>query len=92
MIYLTSDIHGKKDCLEKLLDYVHFNDGEENNFLFILGDVIDRNNNGGVDILKWLLSSPQMDLPVIDKTIFTICLKGNFRVRENPYLDFLHII
>lgn len=61
MIYLTSDIHGKKDCLEKLLDYVHFNDGEDD-FLFILGDVIDRNNNGGVDILKWLLIQPNVQL------------------------------
>lgn len=61
MIYVTSDIHGRMDCLEKLLDCAHFND-DENNWLYILGDVIDRNNNGGVDILKWLLLQPNVQL------------------------------
>ena len=54
MIYVTSDLHGRMDCLKKLLEYVHFNEREDD-WLYILGDVIDRNNEGGVDILKWLL-------------------------------------
>lgn len=61
MVYVTSDLHGRMDCLKKLLDYVHFND-DEDNWLYILGDVIDRNNKGGVDILKWLLIQPNVQL------------------------------
>ena len=61
MIYVTSDIHGRKECLKKLLEYVSFYD-DEDNWLYILGDVIDRNNNGGVDILKWLLFQPNVQL------------------------------
>ena len=45
--------------LKKLLEYVNFYD-DEDNWLYILGDVIDRNNNGGVDILKWLLFQPNV--------------------------------
>ena len=61
MVYVTSDLHGRMDCLKKLLDYVHFSD-DEDNWLYILGDVIDRNNKGGVDILKWLLIQPNVQL------------------------------
>ena len=60
MIYVTSDLHGHMDCLQKLLAYVDFY-GSEDNWLYILGDVIDR-NNGGVDILKWLLVQPNVQL------------------------------
>ena len=61
MIYVTSDIHGRADCLKKLLDHVHFSE-DEDNWLYILGDVIDRNNKGGVDILKWLLLQTNVQL------------------------------
>ena len=61
MVYVTSDIHGRMECLNKLLEYVNFY-GDEENWLYILGDVIDRNNNGGVDILKWLLIQPNVQL------------------------------
>ena len=59
MIYVTSDIHGKFDCLKKLLDKAKFSD---NDWLFIIGDVIDRNADGGVEILKWLLVQPNVQL------------------------------
>ncbi|MBE6610715.1 MAG: calcineurin [Ruminococcaceae bacterium] len=61
MIYVTSDIHGRADCLKKLLDHVRFSE-DEDNWLYILGDVIDRNNKGGVDILKWLLLQTNVQL------------------------------
>ena len=61
MVYVTSDLHGRMDCLEKMLKHVHFND-DEDNWLYILGDVVDRNKKGGVDILKWLLVQPNVQL------------------------------
>ena len=59
-IYVTSDLHGilLKD-LRKLLESVNFN---ENDWLYILGDVIDRQNDGGVEILKWLLEQSNVQL------------------------------
>ena len=59
MIYVTSDLHGRKDLFDKLLSAAGFSDGD---WLYILGDVIDRHGNGGVDILKWLLFQPNVQL------------------------------
>ena len=60
MTYVISDLHGypvKK--LEALLDKAGFGD---NDTLYILGDVIDRNGDGGVGILFWLLDKPNVRL------------------------------
>ena len=59
MIYVTSDIHGRFDCLTELLKRAEFSDSD---WLYIIGDVIDRNCKGGVDILKWLLCHPNVQL------------------------------
>ena len=59
MIYVTSDLHGyplKK--FQKLLADAGFGDED---YLFILGDVIDRGEEG-VEILKWLLVQPNVQL------------------------------
>ena len=60
MIYVISDLHGYPlEKLKKLLEKADFN---ENDFLYILGDVVDRNGDGGVEILIWLLSLPNVQL------------------------------
>lgn len=60
MIYVTSDLHGLPLAdLKNLLNSVNFGDAD---WLFILGDVIDRQNDGGVEILKWLLEQPNVQL------------------------------
>ena len=53
MIYVTSDLHGYPlpDFL-RLLGKAHFSDTDD---LIILGDVIDRNGDGGVAMLRWML-------------------------------------
>lgn len=53
MIYVTSDIHGYPlpDFL-RLLDQARFSDSDE---LIVLGDVIDRNGDGGIAMLRWML-------------------------------------
>ena len=59
-IYVTSDLHGLRlEELLRLLDKAGF--GAED-WLFILGDVVDRQNDGGVDILRWLLTQPNAQL------------------------------
>jgi len=60
MIYVTSDLHGYplKD-FSMLLERAGF--GEED-FLFVLGDVIDRNGDGGIEMLQWMMNQPNVEL------------------------------
>ncbi len=60
MIYVTSDIHGYplKD-FRALLDKAGFSDDD---FLFVLGDVIDRNGDGGIEMLRWMMLQPNVEL------------------------------
>lgn len=60
MIYVISDLHGYP--LEKLKKLLEKADFSENDFLYILGDLVDRNGDGGVEILTWLLSQPNAQL------------------------------
>ena len=55
-VYVMSDLHGMSLTeLKALLDKADFC---ENDFLYILGDVIDRRGDGGVGILRWLMTAP----------------------------------
>lgn len=60
MIYVISDLHGYPlEKFKKLLEKAKFSD---NDFLYILGDVIDRNGDGGVEMLLWLMEQPNIEL------------------------------
>ena len=60
MVYVTSDLHGyPHNKFLQLLESVHFSDSD---FLYILGDVIDMNGDGGVKTLCWLLDQPNVQL------------------------------
>lgn len=57
--YVTSDLHGYSfDSFMKFIDFIKFN---ENDQLFILGDVIDRGKDG-VKYLTWILEQPNVQL------------------------------
>lgn len=59
MIYVTSDLHGYPIAkFQSLLQQAGFG---EDDFLLILGDVIDRGEDG-VEYLKWLLQQPNAQL------------------------------
>lgn len=59
-VYVTSDLHGFSiEKLKQLLKVIGFS---HNDWLYILGDVIDRNNDGGIAILLWLLEQPNVQL------------------------------
>ena len=59
MIYVTADLHGMHPKeFQKLLAKADFSDGD---FLFILGDVIDRGEYGA-EFLLWLTQQPNMEL------------------------------
>jgi serine/threonine protein phosphatase 1 len=59
MIYVTSDLHGiHPDKFQDFLERCGFTDGD---FLFILGDVIDRGEHG-IPLLLWLTQQSNMQL------------------------------
>ena len=59
MQYVCSDLHGFSiEKFKQMLDRVGFNDSD---FLWILGDVIDRGPDG-IKILKWLMAQPNAQL------------------------------
>jgi len=60
MIYVISDLHGYPiEKLKMLLKKAGFC---ADDFLYILGDVIDRNGDGGAGILLWLLEQANAQL------------------------------
>ena len=60
MIYATSDAHGYPlDSFLRLLESAGFCDSDS---LYVLGDVIDRNGDGGVAMLRWMMSRPNVEL------------------------------
>jgi len=59
MIYVTSDLHGYPlEKFQMLLKKVNFSD---NDYCFVLGDVIDRGNEG-IKTLRWLLQQPNIQI------------------------------
>ena len=56
MIYVTSDIHGQYDSFKKLLEKINFND---NDTLYILGDIIDRGPQI-IEIIRKVISTPNI--------------------------------
>lgn len=59
MVFVTSDLHGcAPEAFQALLDRAGFS---EDDFLFILGDVIDRGKHGA-ELLLWLTEQPNMQL------------------------------
>ena len=57
MIYVTSDLHGYP--LKKIKDMLNRVGFSDDDFLFVLGDVIDRGEDG-IKILKWMMSQSNM--------------------------------
>ena len=60
MIYVISDLHGYPlERFQKLLEQAGFG---KSDFLYILGDVVDRNGDGGVAMLDWLMYQNNIQL------------------------------
>lgn len=59
LIYVTSDLHGYP--LEKFREMLESVGFSKDDFLYVLGDVIDRGTDG-IRILKWLMAQPNAQL------------------------------
>ena len=60
MIYVISDLHGYPHNV--FLDLLNRSGFGKNDFLYILGDVVDRNGDGGVETLQWLMYQTNVQL------------------------------
>ena len=58
MVYIMSDIHGRKDRFDDVLNQINLT---KNDTLYILGDVIDRNPDG-ITLLKYIMSKPNIKM------------------------------
>ena len=60
MVYVCSDLHG---CpLTKFTGLLEKAGFSEKDTLYILGDVIDRNGDGGVEILRWIIKQKNVKM------------------------------
>ena len=60
MIFATSDIHGYPlDSFLGLLEKAGFADSDQ---LYVIGDVIDRNGDGGIAMLRWMMRQENVTL------------------------------
>lgn len=60
MVYVISDLHGYPLVrFKKLLRSADFSSEDH---LYIIGDVIDRNGDGGIRILQWIMDQPNIRL------------------------------
>ena len=60
MIFATSDIHGYPlDLFQDLLRKAEFGPSDH---LYVIGDVIDRNGDGGVAMLRWMMQQPNVTM------------------------------
>ena len=58
MVYVMSDIHGRKDRFEDILEQIEL---KEEDTLYILGDIIDRNPYG-IALLKEIMAKPNIKM------------------------------
>ena len=60
MIFVTSDIHGYPlDSFLGLLEKAGFSESDQ---LYVIGDVIDRNGDGGVAMLRWMMQQENVQV------------------------------
>ena len=82
MIYVTSDIHGYPlDSFLQLLESAGFGD---NDCLYVLGDVIDRNGDGGIAMLRWMMSRPNVEFILGNhEAMMLSCINWFDEIRED---------
>ncbi len=84
MIYVSSDWHGTPlERIKMLLDKCGFSSDD---FLYVLGDVIDRGDHG-VELLKWIMQQPNVQLILGNHEIMLLDCDFMFEevTEENTY-------
>ena len=84
MIYVTSDLHGCNPTeFKNFLEYAGFGDSD---FLFVLGDVIDRGQYGA-ELLLWLTEMPNAQLILGNHEALMLACAFVFEEVTNESLD-----
>jgi serine/threonine protein phosphatase 1 len=84
MIYVTADLHGyPMDKFQALLDKAGFG---EDDFLFVLGDVIDRGPDGAA-LLRWMAEQPNVQLILGNHEAFLLACDYLFQPVSDSALD-----
>ena len=87
MIYATADLHGYPlEGFRRLLASVSFSSADT---LYVLGDVIDRNGDGGVETLLWLMDQPNVHLLLGNHEAMLLDCAFLFREDKPPALKTL---
>jgi serine/threonine protein phosphatase 1 len=88
MVYVCSDLHGcSPQAFQKLLDQAGFG---EDDFLFILGDVIDRGSHGA-EFLLWLTQQPNIQLILGNHEAMMLACSFLFEEANEDTLDQLSV-
>ena len=58
MVYIMSDIRGRKDRFDDVLNQINLT---KNDTLYILGDVVDRTPDG-ITLLKYIMNKPNVKM------------------------------
>ena len=87
MIYVISDLHGYPlPRFKKLLALAGFSSSDH---LFILGDVIDRNGDGGAAMLYWLTFQTNIELILGNHEAMLLSCSFLFDEITEVYKDFV---
>lgn len=79
MIFATSDIHGYPlESFQCLLEKAGFSASDQ---LYVIGDVIDRNGDGGVAMLRWMMR--QENVMLIKGNHEVMMLECEFALKED---------
>ncbi len=79
MIFVTSDIHGYPlESFLRLLEKAGFSASDQ---LYVIGDVIDRNGDGGVAMLQWMIR--QKNVTLIRGNHEEMMLECEFALKED---------
>ena len=85
MVYVCSDLHG---CpLREFMRLLEKAESSEKDTLYILGDVIDRNGDGGVEMLRWIISRKNVKMIMGNHERMMLDCKGIFDKSRGLRLD-----
>lgn len=85
MTYVISDLHGYP--IEKLKELLKKANFSENDRLYILGDVIDRNGDGGIGVLQWLIKQPNAELIMGNHEVMLLACDFIFENITDAFLE-----
>jgi len=82
MVYVMSDLHGYP--MEKLLNILESIEFSEKDFLYVLGDVIDRGKDG-IKIIKWLMQRRNTKLLLGNHELMLLKCEFMFEEEFDPF-------